>query len=89
VGKLGGVIYEEGKGYGVCYSCETTLVVYLAWRLWCMIFADRRRDDLSRSNLLHLRLGNSLGCDEGLDKMKIWLTRNLAMPLDFVICVLN
>jgi hypothetical protein len=46
-------------------------------------------DDLSRSNLLHLRLGNSLGCSEGLDKMKIWLTRNLAMPLDFVICVLN
>ena len=46
-------------------------------------------DDLSWSNLLHLRLGNSLGCSEGLDKMKIWLTRNLEMPLDFVTCVLE
>jgi hypothetical protein len=46
-------------------------------------------DDLSRSNLLHLRPGNSLGCSEGLDKMEIWLTRNLEMPLDFVTCVLE
>ena len=32
---------REGKGYGVCYSCETTIVVYLAWRSWCMILAAR------------------------------------------------
>ena len=72
-----------GKGYGVCYSCEITLIVYVAWRLGCMIFTDHRRDDLSRSNLLPSRLRNRLGCSERLDKMKIWFDEKFRNAFGF------
>jgi hypothetical protein len=49
VGKLGGVIYERERGMGIVIAVKITLVVYVAWRLWCMILAAKTVYALARS----------------------------------------